>query len=55
MENLEAVVNERNKAVKLLEVGVTGEAPQRVCYSGIGLRYTYTYQEHLMPYWRNAK
>ncbi|XP_055346782.1 39S ribosomal protein L47, mitochondrial-like [Paramacrobiotus metropolitanus] len=55
MSNLQAVVDERNRAVKLLEVGVTGEAPKRTVYSGLGRRYEYTYSEHLMPYWRNAK
>ena len=55
MENLEAVVAERDKAVKLLEYGITGEPPKMTCYGGLGLRYVYHYQEHIMPWWHNPR
>ena len=36
MENLEAVVRERNKAYHLLETGKTGERPAKVVRNAIG-------------------
>lgn len=41
MENLEAVVRERNKAYHLLETGETGERPKRMERSALGLNYCY--------------
>ena len=55
MANLQDVIKERDTAVKLLELGITGDPPQKECFSGLGRRYRYTYQEHLMPYWRNPR
>lgn len=53
MENLEAVVNERNRAYNLVEHGVTGEAPVDERYSGLGLKYQRKYEEHYLPHWMN--
>ena len=36
MENLEAVVKERNKAYNLLEIGETGERPAKIVRNAIG-------------------
>ena len=55
MNNLLDVIKERDRAVKLLEIGITGEPPTMECYGFTGLRHRYTYQEHLMPWWRNPK
>ncbi|OQV13889.1 putative 39S ribosomal protein L47, mitochondrial [Hypsibius exemplaris] len=55
MTRLQEVIKERDRAVKLLQVGITGEPPSRECYGLTGQRYRYIYQEHLMPYWRNPR
>ncbi|GAU99204.1 hypothetical protein RvY_10237 [Ramazzottius varieornatus] len=55
MVNLQDVIKERDTAVKLLEIGITGDAPTKECYSGLGRRYMHKYEEHLMPYWRNPR
>ena len=41
MENVEAVVRERNVAYHELETGETGERPGKMVTSQIGLRYYY--------------
>lgn len=41
MENLEAVVRERNRAYHLLETGIDGERPQKVVYNQLGVRFLY--------------
>ncbi|XP_065355096.1 large ribosomal subunit protein uL29m [Calliphora vicina] len=55
MENLEAVVRERNKAYHLLETGETGERPQRLVANNLGIRYMYKYCEHVLPPHMNIK
>lgn len=43
MENLEAVVRERNEAYHKLETGETGERPSKLVTSRLGLKYNYRY------------
>lgn len=49
MENLEAVVRERNRAYHLLETGVTGEAQAETVTNAFGLEEVRHQQEHLIP------
>lgn len=55
MENIEAVVRERNRAYHELETGETGERPGKVVYSEIGIKYYYRKSEHVIPYFMNKK
>lgn len=41
MENLEAVIRERNKAYHELETGEPGERPGKLMKSAFGLKYYY--------------
>lgn len=43
MENLEAVVRERNVAYHKLETGETGERPGKLVTGALGLRFYYRY------------
>jgi len=49
MENLEAVVRERNRALMELEYGETGETPTKTVTSFMGFKYEKKLQEHLEP------
>ncbi|XP_055903424.1 LOW QUALITY PROTEIN: 39S ribosomal protein L47, mitochondrial [Eupeodes corollae] len=55
MENLEAVVRERNKAYHLLETGETGERPGRLVANPLGIKYYYKAKEHVLPPHMNVK
>ncbi|XP_030758456.1 39S ribosomal protein L47, mitochondrial [Sitophilus oryzae] len=55
MENLEAVIRERNKAYHELETGETGERPGKHVTSRLGLRYYYKMSEHVVPKHMNTK
>lgn len=55
MENLEAVVRERNKAYHLLETGTTGERPGRLVPNPLGINYYYKAKEHSLPPHLNMK
>uniref|UniRef100_D3TPB4 Large ribosomal subunit protein uL29m n=1 Tax=Glossina morsitans morsitans TaxID=37546 RepID=D3TPB4_GLOMM len=55
MNNLETVVRERNKAYHLLETGETGERPQRLISTCLGLRRIYRSSEHVLPPHMNVK
>ncbi|XP_033223976.1 39S ribosomal protein L47, mitochondrial [Belonocnema kinseyi] len=55
MENLEAVVRERNKAYHLLETGETGERPAKVVRNAIGLPFCYRLRQHVIPKFANKK
>ncbi len=41
MANIETVVRERNRAYHMLEVGTTGERPQKLVYNQLGMRFMY--------------
>lgn len=49
MENLEAVVRERNRAYNLLEIGETGEARSETKVNAFGLEEQVHQKEHLIP------
>lgn len=49
MENLEAVVRERNRAYHLLEIGETGEARSETRDNAFGLEEVVHQSEHLIP------
>ncbi|XP_076253935.1 mitochondrial ribosomal protein L47 [Rhynchophorus ferrugineus] len=55
MENLEAVVRERNKAYYELETGETGERPGRVETGPFGLKFYYKMREYKVPKHMNKK
>jgi len=55
MENLEAVVRERNKAYHQLEAGETGERPGKMMTSPLGLNFYYKMTEHPIPKHMNKK
>ncbi|CAH1127813.1 unnamed protein product [Ceutorhynchus assimilis] len=55
MENLEAVVRERNKAYHQLETGETGERPGKVTKNAFGLNYYYKMSEYPLPKHMNKK
>ncbi|VEN38503.1 unnamed protein product [Callosobruchus maculatus] len=55
MENLEAVVRERNKAYHMLETGETGERPGRMETGYFGLRFYYKMCEYPIPKHMNKK
>ncbi|KAI4465219.1 ribosomal protein l47 mitochondrial-related [Holotrichia oblita] len=49
MENLEAVVRERNKAYHLLETGENGERPEKITNNAFGLPHVYKESEYAIP------
>ena len=49
MENLVEVVNERDRAVNLLETGENGEPGQRWAYNQLGVGYWHRCREHYVP------
>ncbi|CAH1183534.1 unnamed protein product [Phaedon cochleariae] len=55
MENLEAVVRERNTAYHKLETGETGERPGRMEVGPLGIRYYYKMSEYPIPKHMNKK
>ncbi|XP_060517701.1 large ribosomal subunit protein uL29m [Cylas formicarius] len=55
MENLEAVVRERNRAYHMLETGQSGERPGKLTTGPFGLKYYYKMVEHLIPKFMNKK
>lgn len=55
MENLEAVVRERNRAYHELETGETGERPGKLVTNQLGLKFYYRMFEHVIPKYANRK
>ncbi|XP_068905116.1 large ribosomal subunit protein uL29m [Tenebrio molitor] len=55
MENLEAVVKERNTAYHELETGEKGGRPGKLKTGPFGIRYYYKMFQHLIPQYMNKK
>ncbi|XP_014227035.1 39S ribosomal protein L47, mitochondrial [Trichogramma pretiosum] len=54
MENIEAVVRERNEAYHLLEIGESGERPAKYISNVLGIIQTYRYCQHVIPRYMNT-
>lgn len=55
MNNLEAVVRERNEAYFMLETGQTGERPVYRRKGSVGLMYNHRMSEHIIPRFMNKE
>ncbi len=54
MENIMEVVQERDRAVNLLETGETGDPGRRWAINPLGVGYWRRCTEHYVPLYRNA-